>query len=78
MWQRVNQPEVLAAVLEPLEPATRKALLSDRRPYWCCSFRNFESSIRYIKTYLRTRYASTPLLLERSGCFLSLTFWQAR
>lgn len=54
MWQRVNQPEVLSAVLE-LEPATRKALLSDRRPYWCCSFCNFESSIRYIKTHLRTR-----------------------
>ncbi|OJT13061.1 hypothetical protein TRAPUB_10388 [Trametes pubescens] len=52
MWQRVDQPELLATVQE-LEPAARKALLSDRRPYWCCSLCNYESSIRYIKTHLK-------------------------
>ncbi|OJT02100.1 hypothetical protein TRAPUB_7433 [Trametes pubescens] len=53
MWQRVDQPEVLTTIQE-LEPAARKALLSDRRPYWCCSLCwNYESSIRHIKTHLR-------------------------
>lgn len=51
MWQRVDQPEVLATV-EELEPVARNALLSDPGPYWCCSLCDYESSIEWVDDHL--------------------------
>ncbi|KAL1948567.1 hypothetical protein VTO73DRAFT_12642 [Trametes versicolor] len=51
MWQRVDQPEVLATV-EELEPVARNALLSDPGPYWCCSLCDYESSIEWVNDHL--------------------------
>ncbi|EIW53474.1 uncharacterized protein TRAVEDRAFT_74785 [Trametes versicolor FP-101664 SS1] len=52
MWQRVDQPEVLATVVEELEPVARNALLSDPGPYWCCSLCDYESSIEWVDDHL--------------------------
>lgn len=64
MWQRVDQPEVLATV-EELEPVARNALLSDPGPYWCCSLCDYESSIEWVDDHLEEVYVSTPLLLRQ-------------